>query len=43
MDGAVAGSDLPDGKWRQLFAGYSLYAGLATIEIDTSARASASP
>jgi hypothetical protein len=40
VEGAVA--DLPEGKWRQLFAGYSLQAGLATVEIATSARASAS-
>jgi hypothetical protein len=31
VDGAVAGRDLPDGKWRQLFA------GLAAVEIATSA------
>jgi hypothetical protein len=36
-------ASLPDGKWRQLFAGYSLNAGLAAVEIATSARASASP
>ena len=29
--------ELPDGKWRQLFAGYSLHAGLAAVEIATSA------
>jgi hypothetical protein len=33
VEGAVAGGDLPDGKWRQLFAGYSLQAGLATVEM----------
>jgi len=37
VDGAVAGSDLPEGKWRQLFAGYSLHAGRAAVEIATSA------
>jgi hypothetical protein len=43
VNGAVAGSDRPEGKWHQLFAVYSLHAGLAAAEIATSARASASP
>jgi hypothetical protein len=43
VEGAVAGGDLPEGKWRQLFASYSLHAGLAAVKIATSACASASP
>jgi hypothetical protein len=35
-------ASLLDGKWRQLFAGYALHAGLAAVEIATSAHASAS-
>jgi hypothetical protein len=39
---AAVGGDLPEGRLRQLFAGHSLRAGLATAEIATSAGATAS-